>query len=134
MKYYYAIFHKANDAVEVTFPDLEGCVTFGVTWDEAVENATDVLAGWLANAEPRFVKKPSSFEELRAQFKMGQIIPIPIDERIKQSYEEMKRFNVILPSGLLARLDEFRTKKGLKRSTLLKIAAEEYLQKKRESQ
>ncbi len=134
MRYYHAIFHETDGTVEVTFPDLEGCVTFWDTWDEAVQNATDILAGWLANAGSRFIKKPSSFEELRAQFKKGQIIPIPIDESIKQSYEELKRFNVILPSGLLVRLDEFRTKKGLKRSTLLKMAAEEYLQKKRESQ
>jgi hypothetical protein len=25
-----------------------------------MENASDVLAGWLANAEPQFVKEPSS--------------------------------------------------------------------------
>lgn len=42
----------------MVFPDLIGCVTFGKDWDEAIDNATDVLAAWLANAEPKFIKKP----------------------------------------------------------------------------
>jgi len=54
MKFYYAIFRKTSEAIEVKFPDLQGCVTFGRTRDEAIENATDVLAGWLANAESQF--------------------------------------------------------------------------------
>lgn len=47
MKYYYAIFIQTDEAIEVEFPDLPGCVTFGETWEEAYENAVDVLAGWL---------------------------------------------------------------------------------------
>ena len=37
MKYYYAIFKQSKDAVEVEFPDLTDCVTFGRDWDEALE-------------------------------------------------------------------------------------------------
>ncbi len=62
MKSYYAIFRKTSEAIEVEFPDLQGCVTFGRSKDEAMENASDVLAGWLANAEPQFVKEPSSYD------------------------------------------------------------------------
>jgi len=62
MKYYHAIFTKTEEAVEVEFPDLPGCVTFGDTYDEAYQNAVDVLAGWLANAEQQFVRPPSPHE------------------------------------------------------------------------
>lgn len=131
MKYYYAIFKQSKNAVEVEFPDLPGCVSFGDTWDEALENATDVLAGWLANAEPKFVNEPSSFAKLSARFKKDKLMPIAVDERILESYEELQRINIIIPSRLLKKVDEFRKRTGLKRSTLLKIAAEEYLDREK---
>lgn len=129
MKYYYAIFKHNKNCVEVEFPDLKGCVTFGDNWDEAIENATDVLAAWLANAENQFISKPSSYDELVDKFGKVDLIPIPLDEKILESYEELKRFNVIFPSKLLKKVDSHRKKSGLKRSTLLKIATEEYLDK-----
>lgn len=91
MKYYYALFRKTTEAVEVEFPDLSGCVTFGETWDEAIDNATDVLAGWLANADSKFIAKPSSYESLQNVYEGEQLIPIPVDEKIMESYEELKR-------------------------------------------
>jgi len=133
MKYYYAIFKHSKDTVEVEFPDLTGCVTFGNDWDEALENATDVLAAWLANAEIQFVKEPSSYQELKKKCKNANLMPIALDEKTLESYEELKRFNVIFPSRLLNKVDEFRRKTGLKRSTLLKIATEEYLDKQNSS-
>lgn len=130
MKYYYAIFKHNKDAIEVEFPDLLGCVTFGNDRDEAMENAIDVLAAWLANAETHFINEPSSFKELSTRFKDEQLIPIAVDEKILESYEELRRINIILPLRLLKKVDEFRKTTGLKRSTLLKIAAEEYLERK----
>ena len=133
MKYYYAIFKHSKESVEVEFPDLTGCVTFGNDWDEALENATDVLAAWLANAEIQFVKEPSSHQELKKKYKNANLMPIALDEQILEAYEGLKRFNVIFPSRLLRKVDEFRRKTGLKRSTLLKIATEEYLDKQNSS-
>lgn len=129
MKYYYAIFKQNKNSVEVEFPDLSGCVTFGKDRDEAMINAIDVLAAWLANAEPQFVHEPSSFKDLSARFKGEQLVPIALDEKILESYEELKRINIIFPARLLRKVDEFRKTTGLKRSTLLKIATEEYLEK-----
>jgi len=133
MKYYYAIFKHSKDAVEVEFPDLTGCVTFGNNRDEALENATDVLAAWLANAESQFVKDPSSYQDLKKKYKNADLIPIALDEHILETYEELKRFNVIFPTRLLKKVDNFRKKTGLNRSTLLKIATEEYLDKQNSS-
>jgi len=133
MKYYYAIFKHNNDAVEVEFPDLKGCVTFGDNWDEAMENATDVLAAWLANAEDQFVKEPTAFQNLEKKYKTAKLVPVALDEKVLASYEELKRFNVIFPSRLLKKVDDFRRRTGLKRSTLLKIATEEYLSKQKSS-
>lgn len=126
MKYYYAIFKHSTNTVEVEFPDLTGCVTFGGNRDEALINATDVLAAWLANAESPFLKKPSSYQELKNKYKNSDLIPIAIDEQLLESYEELKRFNVIFPAKLLNKVDKYRKEKGLKRSTFLKIATEDF--------
>ncbi len=132
MKYYYAVFKPGNgNIVQVEFPDLTGCVTFGNSWDEALENATDVLAAWLANAESKFVHEPSSYKTLSARFTNAKLMPVALDQRILESYEELKRINIIFPSTLLKKVDDFRKKTGLKRSTLLKIATQEYLERER---
>lgn len=125
MNHYYAIFKKTAEAIEVTFPDLEGCVTFGSDWEEALANAEDALAGWLAHAESKFVKKPSKHDQLKHV--SGELVPIPVNESVLDSYQEVKRFNVIFPRKILKAVDDFRKNAGLKRSTFLQKAAEEYL-------
>lgn len=127
MKCYFALFKESPKTVEVEFPDLPGCVTFGSDWDEAYQNAIDVLAAWLANAESQFQKSPSSHKDLVNS--KGSLVPIPIDDDILASYQDLKRINIILPSRVLKRIDFFRKKLGLKRSTFLQKASEEYLEK-----
>lgn len=125
MKHYYAIFKKTDEAIEVNFPDLQGCVTFGKDWEEALENAEDVLAAWLAHAEDAFIKEPSKHQDL--EHLEGELVPIPVREDIIESYQRLKRFNVIFPMQVLKRIDTYRRKAGLKRSTFLQKAAEDYL-------
>jgi predicted RNase H-like HicB family nuclease len=125
MKHYYALFTKTNDHVEVEFPDLKGCVTFGNDWEEAFSHAEDALAAWLAYAEPQFIKEPSKHYEL--EHLSGELVPISINQNSMASYQRLKRFNVIFPEDILKRIDVFRKKSGLKRSTFLQKAAEEYL-------
>jgi predicted RNase H-like HicB family nuclease len=127
MKHYYAIFKKTDEAIEVEFPDLQGCFTFGKDWEEALENAEDALAAWLVNSEPKFIKEPSKHHELE-NLSCGELVPILVDENIMASYRKLKRFNVIFPADVLKQIDKFRKKNGLKRSTFLQKAAEEYLQ------
>jgi predicted RNase H-like HicB family nuclease len=124
--YYYALFKKTDEAVEVEFPNLPGCFTFGKDWEEALENAEDALAAWLAHVEPEFIKEPSKHHELE-HLVGGELVPILVDKNILASYQELKRFNVIFPAKVLKQIDKFRKKKGLKRSTFLQKAAEEYL-------
>ena len=89
-------------------------------------NAEDALAGWLAHAESSFIKKPSKYDQINKS--VGQLVPIPVNANVINSYQEVKRFNVIFPSNILRAEDNFRKIAGLKRSTFLQKAAEEYLQ------
>jgi predicted RNase H-like HicB family nuclease len=127
MKQYYAIFKRNKNAIEVEFPDLEGCVTFGKDWDEAYENAVDALAAWLANAQASFIKPPSTHKALENL--KAELVPVPIDEKIIESYENLKRINIIIPLTILEKIDGYRKQVGLKRSTFLVHAAEEYLER-----
>lgn len=88
-------------------------------------NAEDALAGWLAHTEPKFIKKPSTHDQLKH---LGELVPIVVNASIVDSYQELKRFNVIFPNKVLQAVDDYRKRAGLKRSTVLQRAAEEYLQ------
>ena len=90
MKYFNAVFCRTADAIEVNFPDLPGCVTFGQNWDDAIHNATDVLAGWLAHAQPEFVGKQSSYEQIKSKHENDTVMPIAVDEQIINSYSNEK--------------------------------------------
>ena len=125
-KHYYALFKRTDDAVEVEFPDLAGCSTFGKDWEEALLYAEDALSAWLVHADPKFIKEPSTHDELSH---LGELVPILVDQKLIESYQELKRFNVIFPIQILKKIDSFRKRQGLKRSTFLLKAAEEYLLK-----
>jgi len=126
MKFYYAIFTKTPNAVEAEFPDLPGCVTFGDTFEEAYNNAADVLAGWLANAEKQFVRQPSRYEDLDKS--AGEIVPIPLNESIFNSYAKTKRVSVTFPADVLEKADRFGKSAGLNRSALLVKAVQTYME------
>ena len=125
MKHYYAFFHQTKEAIEVEFPDIQGCLTFGDTWEEAYQMAIDALAGCLSVRE--IYPKASTYEELNGA-QPGELKPVPVLQEAIEKYEPAKRFNVYFPANVLTLVDEYRGKRGLKRSELLKEAALEYIQ------
>lgn len=46
---YPAIFTRDGDAYNVSFPDLDGCITYGDTINDAFFNAREALAGYTAS-------------------------------------------------------------------------------------
>jgi predicted RNase H-like HicB family nuclease len=51
----------------VSFPDVPGCISAGDTFEDAIENAAEALAGHLAlmRADGDAIPVPRGFEELR---------------------------------------------------------------------
>ncbi len=47
---------------EVSFPDFPGCVTFGDTFEEAQEKATEVLSLWIEELEAEHQAIPKRTE------------------------------------------------------------------------
>jgi predicted RNase H-like HicB family nuclease len=65
---YIALVHKdEGTSYGVSFPDVPGCISAGDTFEEAVRNAAEALAGHLAlmRADGDPVPVPRSFEQLR---------------------------------------------------------------------
>ena len=127
MNFYYAVFQIEDGNTLVSIPDVEICETFGKSWDEAYEMGVDALAACLS--EPGTIVHPkSSREQLQDLYPGSEIVPIPVDESLKKRYQKTRRINISFPEGLLVKVDEFRSKEGIKRSQLLADAAEEYLE------
>ena len=65
---YIALVHKdEGTSYGVSFPDVPGCISAGDTFEDAIENAAEALAGHLAlmRADRDVIPVPRSFEELR---------------------------------------------------------------------
>jgi predicted RNase H-like HicB family nuclease len=68
MASYIALLHKnEGTSYGVSFPDVPGCISAGDTFEEAVANAAEALAGHLVlmRADGDVIPAPRSFEELK---------------------------------------------------------------------
>ena len=68
MSGYIALVHKdEGTSYGVSFPDIPGCISAGDTFEDAVANAAEALAGHLAlmRADGDPIPAPRSFEELK---------------------------------------------------------------------
>ena len=75
MKYrYYSVFTQEKDYIDVTFPDLKGCITFGDNLEEALYMSKDALEGYLLvlEDEKMSIPKPSTYQELQAKLNDNQ--------------------------------------------------------------
>lgn len=46
----------------ITVPSLPGCISYGETFEQAMEMVKDAMAGWLAVAKEEGVPIPEQFE------------------------------------------------------------------------
>ncbi len=70
---YPAVFRKEDDGIyTVTFPDLEGCITYGYTLEEAFNMAGDALYAWL----DAFDDAPAASELEEIETKDGEFVQL----------------------------------------------------------
>jgi predicted RNase H-like HicB family nuclease len=104
MKYKYpALIIKEDDGFVVEFPDLEDVFTQGDTWEEAFENAEDVLNLMLWNREEKNIPipKPASLDAIEVP-ENATIALIKADTIEYRKLHDTKsvRKNVSIPSWL----------------------------------
>lgn len=113
-----------NSDYGVEFPDFPGCVTAGRTVEEAHAMAQEALAAYVETLNDRGepVPKPSTLDDLKndKHRKDAVISFVELDE----SLFKPERVNVMIPKGLLARIDAVSDGN---RSRFLVEAAEQHL-------
>ncbi len=126
--YYPAVFHKENKGYWVEFPDLEGCLTKGDTFNEALFMASDVLGEWL-NAKDFFhidkFNKPTDLEKIMKDYPNELVSMIEYDDvRWKKEHaKESVHKTVSLPQWLY----ELASEKGISLSKSLQNALKDEL-------
>lgn len=120
-----------EDAAEgvfgVYFPDAPGCVAMGDTQEEAIDNAIEALAEWVADevADGRKPPVPRSYVQLLKSGDFPELGRGGLIATIPLLHETGKpvRANISLDAGLLADIDEAANRLGLTRSAFLASAA-----------
>lgn len=107
MKYmYYAIFNINDDCIDISFPDLKGCFTFGENLEDALKMSKEALEGYLLTLEDEkmTIPKASNFHDLLNNLKDNeQLQLIQVDTDFLRRVEENKSVNkmVTLPKWLV---------------------------------
>ena len=124
MSEYIALIHKEPGSdYGVSFPDFPGCVTAGVTLDEARLEAVEALAlhvdGMIEDGEA--IPEPASLEAVMAERENRDAVAFLVPLPARQS--RAVRVNITLPEDVLAEVDRAAGLQGLSRSAFLARAA-----------
>lgn len=120
---YPCVIEKGDDqhAYGVVFPDCPGCYSAGDTLDEALNNASEALAGWMESMveEGYPIKSPSSFDEIMKDPEYRGWVFAMIDVDLDKLNGKTERINICLPSRILRRLDYLAKKNKETRSSYI---------------
>ena len=90
---YYSVFTQEKDYIDITFPDLKGCISFGNNLEEALYMSKDALEVYLLvlEDEKMDIPKPSTYQELQAKLNDNQQLQlISVDTELIRRREENK--------------------------------------------
>ncbi|MCB1885018.1 MAG: type II toxin-antitoxin system HicB family antitoxin [Geminicoccaceae bacterium] len=125
-RHYVAFIEPAQDGHGVFFPDLPGLTSAGKTLDDAVRNAAEALAGHLGlmieeggaipDPSPMDAPLPDWLADEDLSDCVRVLVPVDLPSKAVQ-------VSVLLEEGLLARIDNAATARGVSRSAFLADAA-----------
>jgi predicted RNase H-like HicB family nuclease len=125
---YWAVFEPGKDGYSVYFPDIPGCVSFGVTLEDAQREAVDALGLHIYGMEkdgdtiPTPSKTPEIYPETAPGYLVAPIVVFP--DMVKNELDNKRlKTNVTLPAWL----KEAAEQKNVNYSRLLETALLDYL-------
>ena len=130
MRYYVALVHKDADSdFGVSFPDFPGCISAGLTLNEAATMAAEALGGHidLMSDEGLAVPEPSTLDLIMEDPENRDGVPIMVPVTVKRPARAV-RVNITLPEDVLARIDAHAESKGMNRSGFLAFAAKRQME------
>jgi predicted RNase H-like HicB family nuclease len=130
MRHYIALIHQDRGSeYGVSFPDLPGVISAGVTLDEARQMGAEALAlhveGMAETGEA--IPEPSSLETIMAEAnnRDGVAVLIPLAEGPPKTV----RVNITLPEDVLGEIDAYAEQHGYTRSGFLATAARKVMER-----
>jgi predicted RNase H-like HicB family nuclease len=126
---YIGLIHKdPGSEYGVSFPDFPGCVTAGVSLEDARVMAQEALTlhveGLLEDGEA--LPAPSSLDDILADPESAGSVAVLAVAPARSS--KTIRVNITLPEDVLVRIDAFARDQGLTRSGFLASAARKVLE------
>lgn len=124
MSEYIALIHKDSDSdYGVSFPDLPGCVTAGVTLEEARALAPEALALHIAGMieDGEALPAPSSLTEIMEDRANKDAVALLVPAPNKSP--KTVRVNITLPEDALQEIDAYAEREGFTRSGFIVRAA-----------
>jgi predicted RNase H-like HicB family nuclease len=125
---YWAVFEPGKDGYSVYFPDITGCVSFGVTLEDAQREAVDALGLHIYGMEkdgdtiPAPSKTPEIYPETTPGYLVAPIVIFP--DMVKNELDNKRlKTNVTLPAWL----KEAAEQRNVNYSRLLETALLDYL-------
>ena len=124
MPLYPAIVERAADGYGVFFPDLPGCVSAGVSVQEAVINAEQALQAHidLTVEYGETIPAPSALDAISIDPDIAEVARVLIRADVPG---RSVRVNITLPEELLAAVDRYAAASGHSRSGLLALSVRE---------
>jgi len=124
MQSYIGLIHKDSGSdYGVSFPDFPGCVTAGVTLDEARAFAQQALAlhieGMVEDRDA--IPEPSSLETIMTDPDNREAVAVLVP--VSTPTAKAMRVNITLPEDALRAIDRYAESHGLTRSGFLADAA-----------
>lgn len=129
MKRYVALLEPYKGEYGVVFPDLPGCTSHGATYEAALRNAVDALAGYAAAVADagEAMPEPRTVEQVRADGdtdwyeladRLIAVVPlVPIDT------DQAVRITLSISPHLLTAIDADAKARGLTRSAYVAEAS-----------
>jgi len=116
----------------VVFPDLPGCVSMGVTVEDAIANAGEALRDWVDVTEEsgEKVPPPRPLEKLRRDREVADALAegatLTIVPLVRETGKPAKA-NLSIDSGILSAIDEEAARRKLTRSAFVEMMAKRIL-------
>lgn len=132
MKRYVALIHKEKKtSYGIMFPDFPGCVSFGDTMEEAIDNGREALAFYVEGMrrDHERVPAPRTVEQIRkakmdwVDFLDSVIVLVPL----LPPKGDPVRVNINIDSNLLAAADQAASRAHQSRSAFIARALENVL-------
>lgn len=110
----------------VVVPDIQGCFSAGDTLDEAIANAKEAIEAHLETLAEKFGKEPPTATSVQHWAESGEYVGwiwgvVEVDTSKYMGSTE--RYNVTLPSRLVAKIDDAVAKGSVYRSRSAFLAA-----------